>query len=240
VRIDLNADVGESSSDHAVGDDAGMMKWITSANIAAGFHAGGPSTLRETIRLAKSAGVAVGAHPGFPDREGFGRRDMHLGPGEAEDVVLYQLAAVAGVAAAEGVRMAHVKPHGALYNMAARDPRLAAAVARAVSSVDRSLILLCPPDSALMRAALEQGLAAAAEGFVDRRYAPDGSLVPRSEPGAVITDPDQVVAGGVRMAREGRFRTLCVHGDTPGAVTLAARLHAALAAAGLDVRALSA
>src|SRR4029078_12648832 len=144
MRIDLNADVGESFGAYTIGHDRGLMQSITSANIAAGFHGGDPTVLRQTIRLAKASGVAIGAHPSFPDLAGFGRREMHVTPSEAEDFVLYQIAAVAGVAAAEGVRVQHVKPHGALFNMAARDAALADAIARAVAAFDNTLILFGP------------------------------------------------------------------------------------------------
>lgn len=242
VRVDLNADVGESFGAFSIGCDRALMPSITSASVAAGLHAGDPSVLRATIRLAAAHGVAVGAHPGFPDLAGFGRREMHLSPGEVEDLVLYQIAAVAGVAAAEGVRLQHVKPHGALYNMAARDARLADAIARAVASFDADLILFGPPGSELVRAARGAGLKAAAEGFADRAYAPDGSLAPRRVPGAVIHDADTVVARATRMVTEGTVAatdgsfltmnvdTLCVHGDTPGADMLAATLRRRLEA----------
>src|SRR6266576_6829569 len=157
MRIDLNADVGESFGAYTIGLDAGLFRSITSANVAAGFHAGDPSVLRATIRLAKKYGVAVGAHPGFPDLVGFGRRELNVTPQEAEDFVLYQIAAVAGVAAAEGLRLQHVKPHGALFNMAARDAVLASAIARAVAAFDARLILYGPPDSELLRAAIAAG-----------------------------------------------------------------------------------
>jgi UPF0271 protein len=240
MRIDLNADVGESSHPLHVGDDEGLMASITSANVAAGFHAGGPSVLRATIRLAKARGVAVGAHPGLPDRDGFGRREMRLEMPEVEDLVLYQVAAVAGVAAAEGVALAHVKPHGALYTLAARDGSLADAIARAVAAFDRRLILLGPPDSELLKAGLAHGLPVAAEGFADRTYEPDGSLRSREKPGAVLTDPDAAASQGVALARGGRYDTICIHGDTPGAAVLAATLRAALVSAGVIVRALAA
>ena len=189
-RVDLNADVGESFGAYAIGHDQALMRSITSASVAAGFHAGDPGVLRETIGLARSHGVAVGAHPGFPDLLGFGRRDMKLTRREAEDLVLYQIAAVAGVAAAEGVALQHVKPHGALYNMAARDADLADAVARATAAIDRRLILFGPPNSELLRAGRQLGLRVAAEVFADRAYEPDGSLVSRRKSGAVISDED--------------------------------------------------
>lgn len=255
LRIDLNADVGESFGAYAIGPgsgDAGLMRSITSANVAAGFHAGDPSVLRETICTAKSHGVAVGAHPSFPDLVGFGRREMHVTPKDAEDFVLYQIAAVAGVASAEGVRLQHVKPHGALFNMAARDAALAAAIARATAAFDSSLMLFGLPDSELLKAGRAAGLRVAAEGFADRAYEADGSLVSRKKPGAVIHDAEVVVARAVRMAKEGTViavdgtivtlavQTICIHGDTPGADDLAAKLRAGLEAAGVTVRAIGA
>jgi UPF0271 protein len=205
--------------------------------------------LRETIRLAKENGVAVGAHPGFPDLIGFGRRELRVTAREAEDFVLYQVAAVAGVAAAEGMRLQHVKPHGALFNMAARDAELAAAIARAIASFDRSLIIFGPPDSELLEAGRAAGLPVAAEGFADRAYEPDASLASRNKPGATISDFRIAVARAVRMAKEGtvvaldgsvlrlEINTLCVHGDTPAADRLAAQLRAGLEASGVTVTA---
>lgn len=236
MRIDLNADVGESFGAYAIGHDPGLMKSITSANVAAGFHAGDPSVLRATIRRAKQHGVAVGAHPSFPDLAGFGRREMNIPPREVEDLVLYQIAAVAGVAHVEGVTLQHVKPHGALYNMAARDAGLATAIARAVAAFSPSLILLGLPGSELLRAGKAAGLRVAGELFADRAYEPDGSLMSRKKPGAIIHDVDLVVARAVQMAKEGAGETICVHSDTPGADELAARIRAALQSAGIDVR----
>ena len=252
MRIDLNADVGESFGAYDLGHDSELMRSITSANVAAGFHAGDPGVLRATIRLAKSHGVAVGAHPGFPDLAGFGRREMHVSPREAEDLVLYQIAAVGGVAHAEGVTLQHVKPHGALYNMAARDAALAGAIARAVVAYSHSLILLGAPDSELLKAGRALGLRVAGEVFADRAYEADGSLVSRKKLGAIIHDADVVVDRAVRMAKEGTVvavdgsvvhlaaDTICVHGDTPGADDLAARLRAALQEAGVDVKPIAA
>jgi 5-oxoprolinase (ATP-hydrolysing) subunit A len=251
MRVDLNADVGESFGAYSIGHDSALMKIITSANIAAGFHGGDPSVLRHTIRLAKSAGVAIGAHPGFPDLAGFGRRDMQVSAREAEDFVLYQIAAVAGVASAEGGRVQHVKPHGALFNMAARDQGLAAAIVRAVAAFDRHLILFGPPRSELVRAGQAAGLRVAAEGFADRAYEPEGSLVSRSKPGAVIHDVDAVVKRAVQIARDHEViaidgstvplnvETICVHGDTEGADVLARRIREGLEAAGITVTAFS-
>lgn len=250
MRIDLNADVGESFGAYSLGADAALMRSITSASIAAGFHAGDPSVLRRTITLAKSHGVAIGAHPGFPDLVGFGRRELQVAPAEAEDFVLYQIAAVAGVAAAEGVKLQHVKPHGALFNMAVRDAALAAAIAKAVAAFDRSLILFGLPGSELISAGRAAGLRVAAEIFADRAYEPDGSLAPRSRPGSVIHDAGAVASRAVRMVTERVVDavdgtivpldadTICVHGDTPGAAQLAAGLRARLVAAGVTVAAI--
>ena len=252
MRIDLNADVGESFGAYTLGADAALMTTITSASVAAGFHAGDPSVLRQTLRLAKSHGVAVGAHPGFPDLVGFGRREMHVRPQDAEDFVLYQIAAVAGVAASEGLKLQHVKPHGALFNMAVRDAGLAAAIARAVCAFDRSLILFGLPGSQILAAGRAAGLRVAAEVFADRAYEADGSLRSRTKPDAVIHDTDVVAARAVRMVTDRVVKavdgtlvpleadTICVHGDTPGAETLARRVRAALEAAGAKVKAVGA
>ena len=252
MRIDMNSDVGESFGAYTIGHDASLMTSITSANIAAGFHAGDATVLRDTIRLAKANGVAIGAHPGFPDLLGFGRRELNVTPREAEDLVLYQVAAVAGVAAAEHVHLQHVKPHGALFNMAVRDAELAGAIARAVAAFDRSLILFGLPGSEILKAGRAAGLRVAAEVFADRAYEPDGSLASRRKPGSVIHDADHVVARAVRMAKEHTViavdgtvvpleaDTICVHGDTPGSDQLAAKLRAGLQAAGITVKAVGA
>src|SRR3954453_21225252 len=203
MRIDINSDLGESFGAYTIGHDAGLMDAITSANVAAGFHAGDPSVLRDTVRLAKAKGVAVGAHPGFPDLVGFGRRELNVTVKEAEDFVLYQVAAVAGVAAAEGVRLQHVKPHGALFNMAVRNRELAMAIARGVAACDPSLILFGLPGSAILDAGRAAGLRVAAEIFADRAYEPDGQLASRRKPGAVIHDAETVVARAVRMVQDG-------------------------------------
>jgi UPF0271 protein len=250
MRIDINSDMGESFGAYTIGHDRGLMKSITSANVAAGFHAGDPSVLRDTIRLAKENGVAVGAHPGFPDLVGFGRRELNVTPREAEDFVLYQIAAVAGVAEAEGVRMQHVKPHGALFNMAVGNAELSAAIARAVAAFDKTLILFGLPGSKILEAGRAAGLRVAAEVFADRAYEPDGSLASRRKPGSVIHDPDAVVARAVRMVKDRTVvaidgsvvpleaDTICVHGDTPGSDDLAARIRAGFEAAGVSVKAI--
>src|SRR5437773_4467482 len=202
MRIDLNADVGESFGAYAIGHDDGLMRSITSANVAAGFHAGDPSVLRTTVRLARDHGVAVGAHPGLPDLVGFGRRELNITAKETEDFVLYQIAAVAGVAAAEGVKLQHVKPHGALFNMAVRNAELSAAIARAVAAFDPSLILFGLPGSEILRAGRAAGLRVAAEVFADRAYEADGSLASRRKPGAVIHQLDALVSRAIQMVKD--------------------------------------
>ncbi len=250
MTIDLNADVGESFGAWAMGADADLLPLVTSANIACGFHAGDPVIMARTIDLAKDLGVAIGAHPGYPDLQGFGRRPMALPPGEIETIVAYQIGALAGLAARAGVTLAHVKPHGALYNRAEDDAETAMAIARAVTAVDRSLILIGGAGSAMDGAAGMAGLRFAAEGFPDRAYSEDGRLVPRGMPGAVITDPAAVAARALTLARgliptqsgpglTRRIDTLCVHGDAPGAVSAARAIRAALTAAGITVAALS-
>jgi UPF0271 protein len=248
MRIDLNSDLGESFGPWPMGDDEALMASISSANVACGFHAGDPGAMRATIALAKAAGVAVGAHPGFPDLVGFGRREIKATPQEVEDFVVYQVAALAGLAATQGVRLQHVKAHGALYNMACRDRALANAIARAVAAFDPSLILFGLPNSELLKAGQEAGLAVAAEVFADRAYEPDGSLASRQKPGSVIHDQAAVVARAIRMVRERRVTatdgseiavaadTICLHGDTPGAAELARAVRSGLESAGVAIR----
>ena len=248
MRVDINSDVGESFGAYSIGHDTGLMKSITSANIAAGFHAGDPSVLRATIRTAKAHGVAVGAHPGFPDMVGFGRRELNVTAREAEDLVLYQVAAVAGMASAEGMRIQHVKPHGALFNMAVRNAELAAAIARAVAAFDPMLLLFGLPGSEILKAGRSEGLRVAAEVFADRAYEPDGSLASRRKPGSVIHEAEMVVERAVRMVKDHtvvaidgsvvplQADTICVHGDTPGSDDLAASIRAGLERAGITVK----
>jgi 5-oxoprolinase (ATP-hydrolysing) subunit A len=246
-RIDLNSDLGESFGRWTLGNDAEVMKSITSANIACGYHAGDPGVIRQTLRMARHAGVAAGAHPGLPDLAGFGRRTMAVTAAEVEDMVLYQVGAIAALASAEGVRLRHVKPHGALYNMAVKDGSLAAAIARAVASFDRGLLMFALPGTELERAAEASGLRVAREGFADRAYEADGSLTPRTRPGAVIHSADEVIGRAVRMARDGvvratngsdiamRIDTICTHGDTPGSHDLTRQLRAGLEADGITI-----
>jgi UPF0271 protein len=247
MRIDLNCDMGESFGAYTIGADDEVMASISSANVACGYHGGDPAVMRRTVRLAREAGVAVGAHPGFQDLAGFGRREMRLAPQEVEDMVLYQIGALAAIAQSEGVRLQHVKAHGALYNMAAKDRGLADAIARAVAAFDRSVILFGLPGSELTRAGAACGLRVAPEGFADRAYEPDGSLTPRSRAGAVIHDTETVVRRAVRMAVDGRVaatdgsemvmqvETICTHGDTPGAQALTRALRAGLERAGVAI-----
>jgi UPF0271 protein len=223
------------------------MAGISSANVACGSHGGDPGVMRRTVQLARDAGVAVGAHPGLPDLAGFGRREMRVTPQEAEDMVLYQIGALAAIAASEGVRLRHVKPHGALYNMAVRDGDLADAIARAVRAFDPALVLFALPGSELALAGERAGLTVAREGFADRAYETDGSLTPRSREGSVIHDLAEVVRRAVRMVVEGRVTaagggdipmrvaTLCTHGDTPGAAGLIRGLRAGLDRAGVTI-----
>src|SRR5688572_19743926 len=203
MRVDLNADVGEAVAAGPAAHDPALMAHITSANVACGFHAGNPAVMRATVALAREHGVAVGAHPGFPDLEGFGRRELRVSPRDVEDFVVYQVGALAAIAAAQGVRLQHVKPHGALFNMAARDAALADAVARATKTIDPGLILFGLPNSELVMAGARTGLRTASEGFADRAYQSDGSLLPRQQRGAVIDDADVAVQRAVRMVCEG-------------------------------------
>ncbi|MGH9221798.1 MAG: LamB/YcsF family protein [Vicinamibacterales bacterium] len=250
MRIDLNSDLGESFGAWPMGQDAALMDSITSANVACGFHAGDPGVMRQTLALAKDKGVAVGAHPGFPDLVGFGRREMKATPAEVHDLVLYQVAALAGMAAAQGLKLQHVKAHGALYNMACKERSLADAIARAVAAFDRSLILFGLPNSELVRAGAAAGLTVAAEVFADRAYERDGSLTSRNTPGSVIHDEGAVVERAVRMVKRRdvvavdgsvialQADTICLHGDTPGAAALARVVRRGLESAGVVIAAL--
>jgi len=248
MHIDINCDMGESFGPWTMGADDAVMPSITSANVACGAHAGDPRVMRRTVRAAKVHGVSVGAHPGFADLQGFGRREMQADPSEVEDSLIAQIGALAAIARAEGVPMRHVKAHGALYNMAARDRKLADAIACAITAFDPSLIMFGLPKSRMIDAGIAAGLRVAAEGFADRSYEPDGSLTPRSRPGAVIHDAALVVDRAVRMVRDGvvltpggkeiplKVDTICVHGDTPGAPEITRRIRAGLEAAGVQVR----
>lgn len=233
--LDLNADLGEGA-----GHDEELLDLVSSANIATGFHAGDAESMRAALEAARSRGVAVGAHPSLFDRENFGRKEMNVGAGEVLEAVSYQLGVFQAVAEAAGVRPAHVKPHGALYHMAARRRDLAEAVARAVKAADSGLFLFALPGSELAAAGEAEGLRVVSEFFADRNYLRDGSLVPRTEPEALLHDPAAAAARVLRLLTEGRVRaidhvdvevragTICVHGDTPGAVEFARALRVAL------------
>jgi 5-oxoprolinase (ATP-hydrolysing) subunit A len=245
--LDLNSDLGEGYGRWALGDDAALLEVVTSANVACGFHAGDPATIDRTVRTAVERGVAVGAQVSYPDLVGFGRREIDVPPGDLTADVLYQIGALEAFARAAGSRVRYVKPHGALYNRIARDPVQAAAVVEAIRRYDPSLPLLTLPGSAAMQAAQEAGIPAVGEGFADRAYTGEGRLVSRREPGSVLHDPGQVAARAVVMATEGRVetadgeevavqvRSICVHGDTPGAVDLARAVRSALEEAGVTV-----
>ena len=251
-QIDLNADVGEGFGAWTMGQDADLLALVTSVNVACGFHAGDPLVMDRTVAAAARAGVALGAHPGYPDLRGFGRRPMSASPEEVETDVLYQVGALLGFARAHGARLVHVKPHGALYNQAALDEELARAVARGTARAGRHLILVGLAGSAAMRRAAEaEGLRFAAEAFADRAYDDDGTLRSRRLPGAVITDAEAAARQAVSIARDGRVRsaegadvrveadTLCLHGDTPGAVANARAVGQALRAAGIALKPLA-
>ncbi|WP_026374446.1 LamB/YcsF family protein [Agrococcus lahaulensis] len=245
--IDLNSDLGENAPDRIVGDDAAMLRIVSSANVSCGFHAGTPEGIRATLEAAVANGVTIGAHPGYRDYEGFGRRPVDVESTTLQAHVEYQLGALQALATAVGGRVAYVKPHGALYNAIAHDERQARDVVRAVRAVDPSLVLLCLAGGVALRVAEREGLPTAAEAFADRAYAPDGLLVPRTEPGAVLHDPAVVAARMTRLALEGVVRavdgsdvavaadSICVHGDSAGAVAMARATRSALEAAGVAI-----
>ncbi len=245
--IDLNCDCGESFGPWPMGDDAGVLPYVTSANIACGGHAGDPQVMRRTVQLCKELGVAIGAHPGYPDMQGFGRRSLPMSHAEVENSVLAQIGALHAITRAEGLELRHVKAHGALYNDAVRNPALAAAIARAVAAFSRELVLVGLAGSELITAGIAHGLPVAREAFADRSYEPDGSLRNRAHPDALITDPAQNLAQAVAIAVHGQVvsitgapvavhaDTLCIHGDTPGAAARAAALRQGLEAAGVQV-----
>lgn len=244
-KIDFNCDMGESFGSYKLGHDEDVIKYITSANIACGFHAGDPDWMRHTVRLAEEHGVAIGAHPGFPDLQGFGRRNMVVTPEEAKNDVVYQIGALTAFTKAK--KLQHVKPHGAMYNMAADGGDLAKAVCQAVLETDPDLILVVLAGTPWGGVAQEMGLRVAREAFADRALNTDGTLVSRSNPGSVIHDVDEVVERSLRMVTEGKATaitgeevavqadTLCLHGDTPGAVQIAKAIRAKLEAAGVKI-----
>jgi UPF0271 protein len=245
--MDLNADLGEGFGVWRLGDDEALLSVVTSANVACGFHAGDPPAMRRVCVEAAARGVAVGAQVGYRDLAGFGRRRIEYAFGDLRDDVLYQIAALDGFCRVAGTRVRYVKPHGALYNVAAVEEAQAAAVVAAVVDYDRSLPVLCPPGSVLAQLAAGAGLRAVGEGFADRGYQPAGTLVPRSSPGALVTSPDEVAERALRMATASEVvaldgtvlhlpvESICLHGDTPGAVDLARNVRAALTSAGVTL-----
>ena len=247
ISIDLNADLGESFGRYTLGMDEKIMEVISSANIACGFHAGDPMVMERTVRLAAEAGIAIGAHPGFPDLMGFGRRNMAVSPEEARAYILYQLGALDAFLRPMGIRMRHVKPHGALYNMAAADEQLARAICGAVNDFDPELRLVGLSGSLLIRAAEKTGLRAISEVFADRAYEADGSLVSRRKPGAIISDEREALRRVIRMVKEGKVKAIngeeiairaesvCVHGDGEKALLFAKSIREALTANDIQV-----
>lgn len=240
TAIDLNADLGEGFGAWRLGDDDALLDVVTSANVACGFHAGDPAQMHRVCVAAAARGVAIGAQVGYRDLAGFGRRRIDYDLAELRDDILYQIGALQAFCRVAGTSVRYVKPHGALYNTAAVDEGQASAVVAAISAYDPTLPVLCQPGSVLFSAATAGGLVAVGEGFADRGYRADGTLVPRSSPGAVIHDPDEVAARATRMAVDHTVvavdgtvvpcpvRSICVHGDTPGAVSLASRIRAEL------------
>ncbi len=245
--MDLNLDVGESFGVYTLGNDDALLPYVTSANIACGFHGGDPQIMARTVGLVKAHSVAIGAHPGYPDLAGFGRRIMRMSEHEIENMLLYQLGALGAFVRAQGVALRHVKPHGALYNFAAQDMPTARAIARAVTRFDSRLILVGQANSRLVDAAREFGLACAREGFIDRAYRSDGSLLPRTEIGAMVSSPARAVQVAMQLVRDQTVRamdgtllkldvdTLCIHGDAPYAMDTARAVNEALRAGGVTL-----
>ena len=251
MHIDLNSDMGESFGAYTIGADEEILRWVTSANVACGWHGGDPHVMRQTVARAKALGVAVGAHPSYPDLLGFGRRPMQITRQEARDYMLYQIGALRAFVVAAGLTLQHVKPHGAIYNVAAKDRELSLGIAEAVKEAGGDLILMGLPDSEMLKAARELGVRVAREAFGDRAYNEDGSLVSRKIAGSLITDPDEVAERVIGLAqgrvvavtgKEIRFQadTICLHGDTPGAATIARRVRERLEKEGAQVRPLDA
>ena len=249
MRIDLNSDVGESYGAWRLGDDEALLDVVTSANVACGFHAGDPATMRRTVALAAANGVAIGAQVSYPDLVGFGRRELGATPAQIRDDVLYQLGALDGICRAEDTRVRYLRPHGALYHRCAIDPAAAEAAIAACHAFDPDLAVVAPPGSAMLHAAEAAGLRTVREGFADRRYAPDGGLAPRDSADAVVTDVEAAVAQALGLVCDSavaaidgsvlatQIDTICIHGDTPGAGALARAVRDALEQAGVTVAA---
>lgn len=239
--INLNADMGESFGAYDMGDDQALLDIVNSANIACGFHASDPWVMRQTVCLAKDKNVSIGAHPSFPDLQGFGRRRMDIAPDELEAMIIYQIGALEAIARTQGINLSHVKPHGALNNMACEDIELAHTIARAVKAIDPSLILLAPIGSYLYQAGLDYGLSTAGEIFADRSYDAQGNLTPRSQKDAIIHDPRQSldqILNFLESDSQGEIQSICVHGDTENTVILAQAIKTGLQNAGFELVAL--
>ena len=249
-KVDLNSDLGESFGRYTLGMDADILQLVSSANVACGYHASDPLVMNKTIAMAKEAGVRVGAHPGFPDLMGFGRRNMDVSPAEAKAYTLYQLGALDAFCKAHGVKMQHVKPHGAMYNMAGKDYALSKAICEAIYEYDKDLIVMALSGGELVHAAEDMGLKVAREVFADRGYEEDGSLVNRRKEGAMITDENEAIARVVRMIKEQKVTavtgkdipikadSVCVHGDSPKALEFVKKINAALSGEGICVAAM--
>ncbi|TWT24899.1 LamB/YcsF family protein [Planomicrobium sp. CPCC 101110] len=246
-KVDLNCDMGESFGAYTMGHDADILDYVTSANIACGFHAGDPATMRKTVQLALDKNVGIGAHPGLQDLVGFGRRNMAISPQEAYDLTLYQIGALSGFVQAEGGRLQHVKAHGALYNMAAKNASLSEAIAEAVYKIDPELVLFGLSGSEIIKAGRNIGLRTASEVFSDRTYQPDATLTPRTQSNALITDPNTAISQVVRMVKENKVQTvenedieiqadtICIHGDGATALDFAVEISKTLRGTGIDV-----
>lgn len=246
-RVDLNSDLGESFGRYTLGSDDQIIPLITSANVACGFHASDPVVMNKTIEMAREAGIHVGAHPGYPDLMGFGRRNMTISPAEAKAYTLYQIGALDAFCKAAGLEMQHVKPHGAFYNMAAKDYKLAHGICEAIAEYNPKLILMALSGSEMIRAAEDCGLRAASEVFADRAYEEDGTLVNRSKEGAMITDEDEAIARVVRMIKEQKVTaitgkdiplkadSICVHGDGAKALAFVAKIRETLTKEGIEI-----
>ncbi|MGE8204589.1 LamB/YcsF family protein [Heyndrickxia sp. NPDC080065] len=247
LQIDLNCDLGESFGQYTIGNDKEMMKYISSANIACGFHAGDPNVMNETVKQAIKHGVQIGAHPGFADLQGFGRRNMNISPDEAYHLIIYQVGALQAFANIHGGKVKHVKPHGALYNMAAVQPSLAEAIAKAIYDLDSELILYGLADSELTKAGEKRGLKVAHEVFADRTYQSDGTLTPRNQPNSIITSIEDSIAQILKMIKDQKVKTIhgeeilikadtiCIHGDGIHAVEIARNIHDALRRENIEV-----
>ncbi len=247
LRVDLNCDLGESFGNYKLGLDEEVIKFISSANVACGFHASDPLVMSKTVKIAKDAGVAVGAHPGFPDLVGFGRRNMNVLPAELKAMVQYQIGALKAFCDSNKIKMQHVKPHGAMYNMAAKDEKLAIAIAEGIAEVDDSLILLGLSGSEMLKAAEKIGLKSKKEVFADRAYEEDGTLVARTKPNSMITDENLAIERVLQMIKKGSVKavtgkeisieadSICVHGDSPKALDFVKKIRAALQSEGIEL-----